>query len=59
MSNLLAPNKTFDELIQLLKEHYNPIPSEIAQRFKFNSRVQMADETIAEFMGQLRGLSTH
>lgn len=29
-------DKTFDELVRLLKDHFNPKPSEIVQRFKFN-----------------------
>ena len=48
MSNLLAPSKpgekTFEELVTLLKNHYNPIPSEIAQSFRFHNRQQGPDE---------------
>lgn len=28
----------FDELVKLLKDHFNPKPSEIVQSFKFNNR---------------------
>lgn len=31
-------DKMFDELIKLLKDHFNPKPSEIVQSFKINSR---------------------
>lgn len=41
MRNLLSPDKPgdkrFSELVELLKNHYIPTPSEIVQRFKFNS----------------------
>lgn len=44
MRNLVSPakpgEKTFDELTRLLKDHSNPKPSEIVQRFKFNSRAR-------------------
>lgn len=61
MCNLLAPDKpgdkSFNDLVTLLKQHYNPIPSEVAQRFKFNNRIQQQEESIAEFVQKLRGLS--
>ena len=63
MCNLLAPSKpgekTFTELVTLLKNHYNPVPSEIAQRFKFNNRQQGPEESVAEFVNQLKALSEH
>ena len=57
MCNLLAPDKpgdkSFNDLVTLLKQHYNPIPSEVAQRFKFNNRIQQQEESIAEFVQKL------
>ena len=42
--NLTAPNKptdrTFKEIIALVKDHYCPPPSEIVQRFTFNTQSQ-------------------
>lgn len=42
MRNLVSPAKPgykmFDELVKLLKDHFNPKPREIVQCFKFNSR---------------------
>ena len=54
MSNLLAPSKpgekTFEELVTLLKNLYNLIPSEIAQSFRFYNRQQGPDESVAEYV---------
>ena len=46
--NLVAPekpdSKSFKELAELVKNHRNPKPSEIVQRFKFNSRFRKEGE---------------
>ena len=51
--SLVAPanpkEKTFDELVKLVQEHHQPIPSAIVQRYKFNSRTQQVGESIAIF----------
>ncbi len=39
-------DKSFSELVELLKNYYNPTPSEIVQRFKFNSRNRQPNETV-------------
>ena len=61
--NLTAPNKlterTFKEIVALVKDHYCPPPSEIVQRFTFNTRSQKEGETIAEFVAELHWLSEH
>lgn len=36
------------ELINVLTAHYNPKPSEIVQRYKFNSWTQKNGETVAD-----------
>ncbi len=42
LRSLLSPElpgvKTFEELTQTLSRHYSPPPSEVIQRFRFNSR---------------------
>lgn len=39
MRNLLSPNKPGDEdLVKLLKDHFEPKTSELMQRWKFNTR---------------------
>ncbi|XP_056089857.1 uncharacterized protein LOC130069774 [Rhinichthys klamathensis goyatoka] len=61
LRNLLIPvkpgTKTFGELVELLKEHFNPKPSEIVQRFKFNSRSREEGETVLEYVAVLRKLA--
>ena len=50
LRNLCLPHKpdekSYEEIMQLIKHHYSPIPSETVQRFKFNTRVQQSDEEI-------------
>ncbi|CAI5694547.1 unnamed protein product [Oreochromis niloticus] len=54
MRNLLSPakpkDKTFQELVLLMKNHFDPKPSEIVQRYKFDSRSRKANETIMEYV---------
>ena len=61
--SLVAPktanNHSYTELVELVKKHYNPRPSGITQRFKFNSRVQQPGETVAEYVAELRKVSEH
>ncbi|KAI7806716.1 hypothetical protein IRJ41_010699 [Triplophysa rosa] len=61
MRNLLSPEKpgakSYEELVSLLKNHFNPKPSEIVQRWKFNSRNRHPDETIVEYVAELRKLA--
>ena len=49
----------YSELVNLLREHYDPHPVVIAERFHFHRRNQREGESIAEFMAELRRLSTH
>ena len=50
--NLVSPakpgDKTFAELVKILKEHFNPKPSEIVQWFKFNSRHRKLEKTVMD-----------
>ena len=61
--NLLAPKKPaeadYKDIVQALTTHYNPNPSKIAERFKFNSRVRRHGESIAAFVADLRRLTEH
>lgn len=61
--NLVAPQKpstkTFDQIVELVQNHFCPPPSAIAQRFAFNNRVQREGETMAQFVAELRKLSQH
>ena len=61
--NLLTPakptDKTFAQLVALVKDHHEPPPSAIVQRKNFNTRVRKAGESISEFIANLRKLSEH
>ena len=59
--SLTAPQKptnySYEDLKQMVKTHYNPKPSVIVQRFKFNTQVRQVGESIAKFVAELRQLS--
>ena len=61
LRNLVAPakpgEKSYDELVRCMNEHHNPVPSEIVQRFKFNSRYREEGETVAQYIAALRSLA--
>ena len=63
LQNLLSPTPLetlkLSELTDVLKRHYEPKPLVIAERFHFHRRFQAADESVAEFLAQLRRLSAH
>ena len=63
LRNLLSPtdpkDKTFDELVEALKGHYEPKPLVIAERFHFHKRNQAAGESVAQFIAELRRLARH
>ena len=46
LSNLVAPNKpkdkSFEDIYEILKSHYNPAPLEISESFHFGKRDQKA-----------------
>ena len=50
-------DKTFEQLTQILKDHYNPKPSEVMQRFRFNTRSRKAGESVATYVAELRRLA--
>lgn len=61
--NLLTPTllkeKTFDEIMKVLKQHYKPKPLVTAEQFNFHSHNQAIGEQVENFMAELRRLSTH
>ncbi|KAL1447021.1 hypothetical protein MTO96_044414 [Rhipicephalus appendiculatus] len=63
LRRLLAPDKpkekNFRELISTLNSHFSPAPSEIAESFRFHSRVQLENESVAEFVAELRQIAEH
>ena len=46
-------------LLTLIGEHQSPKPSIIVQRFKFNSRVRKPEESVRDFVVELKKLSEH
>ncbi|XP_036071205.1 uncharacterized protein LOC118597883 [Oryzias melastigma] len=61
MRNLLSPVKpgerSYQELVNLLKDHFHPKPSEITQRWKFNTRNRKHDESVVDYVAELRKLA--
>ena len=59
--SLCAPDKVatkkYSEICALLSGHFNPKPSQIAQRFHFNNRLQKSGESVSEFLAELQKLS--
>ena len=63
LRSLLAPDKpslkTFAQLKETLKRHFDPKPLVIAERFYFHRRCQAAGEAIADYVAELRRLATN
>ncbi|XP_023809022.1 uncharacterized protein K02A2.6-like [Oryzias latipes] len=61
MRNLLSPVKpgerSYQELVSLLKDHFHPKPSEITQRWKFNTRDRKHVESVGDYVAELRKLA--
>ena len=61
LRSILAPvkpsEKTFEELADVLKNHYNPPPSKVMQRFQFNTRSRKPGESVATYVAELRRLA--
>jgi hypothetical protein len=57
VSPALPKDKTYDELVTVLKNHFQPKPLLIAERFRFYKRAQAAGETVQEFEADLRRLA--
>ena len=54
LRNLLAPqlprDKSFTELLEVLKKHYDPQPLIIGERFRFYQRSQKSGESTLQFL---------
>uniref|UniRef100_A0A3P9MT26 Retrotransposon gag domain-containing protein n=1 Tax=Poecilia reticulata TaxID=8081 RepID=A0A3P9MT26_POERE len=63
LHNLLSPaklsSKSYEDIVDTLQKHFNPAPLVIAERFRFHKRNQMKDESISEYMAELRKLLQH
>ena len=62
LRDLVAPakpkEKTLAELTEALRTHFEPQPLIIAERFYFNQRNQLPNESIADYMATLRKMAT-
>ena len=60
LRNLIAPakpdEKTYKELVDAVKVHYCPKPSETVQRYKFHSRVQQPTKSVSTYIAELHSL---
>ena len=62
LKNLCAPDnpntKTYAQLKNLLRNHYEPVPIVIAERHKFWSASQGEHESVADFVVRLKDLAS-
>ena len=62
LQNLLAPtrpkNKSFDEIVKVLKAHFELKPVMIVECFHFHRRDQAPAKTVAVYVAGLRRLAT-
>ena len=58
LRNLVQPNlpktKSYKDIVDVLKRHFEPKPLLIAERFRFNRCNQKADETVASYAAELK-----
>lgn len=58
LSPELPSNKTYDQLVKTMKQHYNIEPLEIAEIFRFLQRKQREGETVQDYLTALQRLAT-
>ena len=63
LSSLVAPvkpgEKTYKDMVDVLKEHYCPEPSEVVQRLQFYARDHKPGENISTYYAELCTLAIH
>ena len=63
LRNLITPNKpgdkSYEELVKVLKDHFSSKQSEIVQRSKFYSRLRKPGENVSSYVADLRALADH
>jgi len=55
----LPKDKSFVQLVDILKEHYEPKSLVIAECFNFHRRAQQTGKSVKEFAAELRRLTIH
>ena len=53
----LPQDKSYADLQQILKNHFQPKPLVIAERYRFYQRTQAAGESVLDFLADLRRLA--
>ena len=56
MAPVLPKEKTFDQIVKTLADHFEPRQLVIAERIRFHQRNQHPDKLVAEFVAELRRL---
>ena len=63
LRNLITPNKpgdkSYEELVKVLKDHFSLKQSEIVQRSKFYSRLRKPGENVSSYVAELHALVDH
>lgn len=63
LSNLTSPKKpsekTFITVVQVMRDHLQPKPSFMAERYRFRQRRQLAGESISQYISELKRLSRY
>lgn len=59
LSSVKPTDKTYDELVKKMTEHYSPTPSEVMQHFRFNSRSRKTGESVADYLAALCRLAEY
>ena len=61
--SLVAPRKPaeieFAVLVEEVRNHFNPKPSVIVERFQFHSRVRKTEVSVSTYVAELRRLSQY
>ncbi|XP_055716587.1 uncharacterized protein LOC129810266 isoform X2 [Phlebotomus papatasi] len=61
LESLSAPEKpeqkSYDQIMEMLQQHYKPTRNIHAERYKFNTRQQMEGETLQDYIVELKSLS--
>ena len=63
IQNLVEKDKlntmSFDDIVKKVKSHYDPEPSVIIQRYKFNTRTGAEGESVTTYVTVLREVAQH
>ena len=62
LRSLLTPatpgDKSYKDIVKVLKEHFEPKPSIIVERFHFQQRTQVPGESVVDYVAELKCLAT-